>query len=94
MSIVHNNLSNFSDGVFVRQVIRRLIAAIPGRFVVHQNLNLALARRFFDRVRIFQADRQRFFHHHGNSIPRADFHHAAMIVGVGVREHRLRMRGL
>src|SRR5467141_5294110 len=94
MAVMHDNFSNLADRIFVHQVVGRLIGAIPGRLVIHQNLNLPSPRRFLDGACIFEADRQRLFHHHRNAIPRADLHHAAMIVGVGVREYRLRMRHL
>src|SRR2546429_1478876 len=49
--------------------------------VIHQDLNLPSVRCFLDGAGIFEADRQRLFHHHWNAIPRADLHHATMIVG-------------
>ena len=54
---MHDNFSNFPYGVFVRQIVSRLVAAIPGSFVIHQNLNLRIARGFLDGARIFEADR-------------------------------------
>ena len=57
-------------------------------------MNPTRARRFLDGQRIFKADRQRLFHHYWDTIPRTDLHHAAMIVGIGIREYRLRMRRL
>ena len=56
MAIVHDNFSNFSNRVFMGQVISRLIAAIPGGLVIHQNLNLRFMRRSLDGARILATD--------------------------------------
>ena len=44
-----------------------------------------------DGVGIRGADGQRLFHHHGDSVPGADFHHSAVIEGVGVCQDGLGM---
>ena len=69
-----------------------MVAAIPGGLVIHQHLDVALARGIGDGVCILGADRQRLFHHDVDAVARAYLHHFSVIKSIGVRQHGLRMR--
>ena len=69
-----------------------MVAAIPRGLVVHQHLDVALARGIGDGVRILGADRQRLFHHDVDAVAGAYLHHSSVIKSIGVRQDGLRMR--
>ena len=92
MTVVDDHLANVANRFLMDQVVGRMIAAIPRGLVIHQHLDLALARGIGDGVRILGADRQRFFHHDVDAVAGAYLHHFSVVVSIGVRQHRLRMR--
>ena len=91
MPVVDDDFPDVADCSLVNHVVGGVIAAVPGSFVIHQHLNLALARGVGDGVSVLGADRQRLFHHDRNTVAGAYFDHLAMIVGIGVGQNGLRM---
>ena len=93
MAVVHHDFANFADGVLMHQIVGGMIAAIPGGLVVDQDGDLGRAGSTFDGAGIFVTYGQWLFHHDWDGVLCADFHGAAMIIGVGVDEHGLRTGG-
>ena len=54
-------------------------------------MNLSLLCGPPDSTSIFQTYGQGFFHHYVDAVAGTDFDHLAMVIGVGVDEHGLRM---
>ena len=75
----------------MHQVVSRVVAAIPGRFIVHQHMNPGGVCRFFHRERVLQADGQRLFHHDVNAVAGTDLHHAPVVERIRVNQNGLRM---
>ena len=60
--------------------------------VIDQYVDVAGVPGFLYGFRIFDAHRQRLFHHHVYAVARANLYYTPMIVGVGIDQHGLRMR--
>ena len=71
------------------EIVSRVVAAIPGSFVVDQHLNLTGVRGLLDCESIVETDGERLFHHDVDAVTGADFDYAAMIVSVGVDQNGL-----
>ncbi len=91
MAIVHDDFANLAQGSVVHKVVGGVIAGVPGCLVVDQNVNLRGMRGLFDGKRIVQADRERLFHHDVNAVAGGDLDDSAVVVRIGVCEHRLRV---
>ena len=89
---MYHHLTDVSQCLVMNQIVGGVIAPVPGSLVVHQHVDFRRTRRFLDRQRIFEAHRQRFFHHHVYAVTSADLHNPAMIVGVRINQNGLRMR--
>jgi hypothetical protein len=89
MTVVHNHFSDFADGVFVDEVVRGAIAAVPGRFVVNEDLNFSALSGGLHGARILKAYGKGLLHHHGDAMAGAGFDHAAVVECVCVDEHCL-----
>lgn len=93
MAVVDDDLADIADCSGMDEIVRGTVAAVPGSFVINENLNFCGASDAGHGLRVFVRDGQRFFHHDGNGIAGAEFNNFAVIVGGGVDEDRLRVRG-
>lgn len=75
-------------------IVGGMVTSLPSGFIVHQDLNFAVARRFLDGARIFDADRQWLLHHYVDAVPRTNLDNAAVIVPVAIGEDRVGMSAL
>jgi hypothetical protein len=92
VAVVHHDFANSTQSIFLHQVVGGTVAGIPRGLVIHEHVDFGFAGDVLNRERVFEADGQRFFHHDVNAVAGADFHHAAVVVGVGINQHCLRMR--
>ena len=88
---MHHHLAHIPECSRMHKIVGGVIAAVPGSFVIHQDLNPARMRGFLHGQCVSETNRKRFLHHDGNTVPGADFHDSPVIVSIGVNQHRLRM---
>ncbi len=93
VAVVDDDLADIADCAGTNEIVGGVVAAVPGSFVIDENLNFCGASGAGDGLRVFVRDGQRFFHHYGNGVAGAEFNNFAVILGGGVDEDSLRVRG-
>jgi len=93
VTVVDDDLADIPDCAGMDEIVRGMVTGVPGSFVINENLNFCGAGGAGNGLRVFVRDGQRFFHHYGNGIASAEFSNFSVIVGGGVNEDRLRVRG-
>src|SRR5580658_1150749 len=91
MSVVDHDFSDVADGVVVDEIVGGAIAAVPGRFVVYEDLDFSTLSGGLHSSGIFVAHGKRLLHHYRNAMAGAGFDYTAMIECIRIDEHRLRL---
>ena len=91
MAIMNDDLANLAEPVLPEQLVDSAIAGIPRRLVVHQDLNVVLARSAADGQSIVHRKREGLFDHDVEVMGGGRFDDAAVLSDGGVHEQRLRL---
>ena len=79
-----DDAADLADAVIANLVISFAVAGIPRGFVVHEYVDLLLARDAADGLRIFQRDGQRLLNHYGDTVLRRDLNSRTVLGDGGV----------
>jgi hypothetical protein len=91
MTVVNDDFAYFADRVLVDEIVSGVIAAIPSGLVVDEHGDFGGACGTLDGAAVFDTYGERFFHHHWDAVPGANFCGAAVAIGIGVDQDGLRV---
>ena len=91
MAVMDDDFAEVTDGAGVEEFVSGAVAGIPGRLVVHEDLNLGAASGGGDGFGVFVSCGEWLFYHHRNGITRTGFDDFAMVESRGVAEDGLRV---
>src|SRR6202795_4072469 len=91
MSVVNDDFPYVANGVFMDEFVGGAIAAVRGRFIVHQDLDLSPLSRGLHRTRVFDVYGERLLHHHRDAMAGAGVDHAAMVEWIWLEENAFRV---
>ena len=93
VAIMDDDFADLADGSGMDEIVSGAVAAIPGSFVIDEDLGFCGKGGTSDGLCIFVGNGQRFFHHDRDRIARAEFDDPAVIEGRSVNEDGLRPHG-
>ena len=91
VAVVYDDFANFADFILVDEIVGGAIAAVPGGFVIDEDVDVSAFRGGLHGVGVFVAHGERLFHHDGNFVIGAGFDDVAVVECVGVDEDGLRL---
>ena len=89
MAVVDDDFADIADCAGMDEIECGMVAAVPGSFVIDENVNFCGASGTGDGLRVFVRNSQRLFHHDRNRIVGAKFDDFAVIVSGSVDEDSL-----